>query len=549
MRKTHNMLRWFFRLALAMISLIAVTLVVSRWYAQHLPEASGEAYERVAFTGVNVVDVSTGSVRPHQSILVEQGRIVAVGSAQQVAVPTGYRHVDKSGLFVIPGFWDMHVHFNRLQEHYAGPMQVMHGVFYTRNMSGDCVGDDCLFDRRIEEVFELQRQIESGELLAPHFVEIGSFFIRGPRGGQRSVSRHLEESKYIVPLTEEDGRQLARYLHLRGVDFLKTYDSLPPDALRGLVREGRKLGLYVGGHVPKAMTLSMGLAAGMRSIEHARMLPLACSGSAEEYAERYHTWALSDPDGMDEPKIVEFLADILASPDEEACDALLADWARRDAYYVPTHLTRLADAVIAGRPFRGDPRASYVPSILLDTLWEDTARHYEDLFDEDADAEGRFRQFFDRGVHLTGRAHEAGVKLLVGTDVGDTLVYPGSGFHEEMQIYADAGLASADILRAATLSAAEFAGLAATHGSIASGRQADLVFLSADPLRSIAHTEAIESLYYNGRYYDAAAREQIMRTVADKSRGLRQYLMFGWFMTTRFLPFVALHGMPGGDAH
>lgn len=525
------------RTLIVISALLTCLLLTLRLTAGDVPLPSGEKLARLAVVNVNVIDVRAGVVVEKQTVLIEDGVIRAVGNSDAVTVPAGFDVLDKSGQFAVPGFWDMHVHFNRIQQHYAGPMFVMNGVFYVRNMSGDCAGGRCAFDRSIRENRSLQRLVENDELLAPNFFGIGSYIIRGPRAGYGGDARYPRDPRFLVPRTEEEGRALARYFRERGVDFLKSYNSLPRDAFMGLAAEAGRSEFYVGGHVPRSMTLNEALAAGMRTIEHGRMLPLACSAHAESFAAEYGAWLSSNDEEAQAPRLDSLYEDIVSSFDETACDAVLQSWAALDSYYVPTHLTRLAEATVADRPFASDVRANHIPELVLRTSWEGEAAKYGELFAENPEARDHYRRFYEWGVTLTGRAHRAGVKLLLGTDAGDTLIYPGSSFHDEMQIYSTAGIEAADILAAATVSAAEFNGLSETHGRLEAGLTGDIVFLTANPLQDIANTRAIGSLYFNGHYYDSASRNAVMAEVERKARGSGQFLTTGWFLLTRFLPF------------
>ena len=243
---------WTFMVASALLVGLLLTL---RLTASDVPYPSGEKLSKLAIVNVNVIDVRAGAVVEKQTVLIENGVIKGIGSSDAVAIPAGFEVLDKSGRFAVPGFWDMHVHFSRIQQHYAGPMFVMNGVFYVRNMSGDCAGGSCAFERSIEENRTLQRLVESDELLAPNFFGLGSYIIRGPKAGYGGDARYPRRPQFLVPQTAEEGRALAKYFRDRDVDFLKSYNSLPRDAFVGLATEAGRSELYIGGHVPRSMTL------------------------------------------------------------------------------------------------------------------------------------------------------------------------------------------------------------------------------------------------------------------------------------------------------
>lgn len=524
------------------LALAALALGVMRIVGAPIPEPAGERLDRVAFTGVRIVDAAHEGVSDPRTILVSAGRVQSIRPDDSGTVPKDFATIPLPGRFVVPGFWDMHAHFGRLQLHYAGPMMLMHGVFYARNMSGDCVGWMCFFERDVEANRALTHAALAGDVMAPAFLGgVGSYIIRGSRNA--SSHDYPTEPFFLVPSTYEEGLALAQYAASRGVDFLKPYNSLHADAFRGLLDGASQEGLYVGGHVPRMLTLDDALALGLRTVEHARMLPLACTAMSSELAADYEAWVEDPAAARDEPKASRMLDELLENPDDARCERVLNDWAERDAYYVPTHVTRLADTHAVNRPFVDDPRARYVPQLFLRWGWESQASDYESDAREHPERVALLRAFYDRGVELTGQAHRAGVKLMIGSDNGDVLIYPGASFHEEMRIFEDAGIPPAAILAAATSVPASFVGMSDTYGSIAEGTRADFVFLDQNPLIDIANADTIAALYVGGRFYDGEARRAVMEEVAGKSRGLRHHLTVGWFLITQALPGAVARGI------
>jgi imidazolonepropionase-like amidohydrolase len=138
----------------------------------------------------------------------------------------------------------------------------------------------------------------------------------------------------------------------------------------------------------------------------------------------------------------------------------------------------------------------------------------------DSSPEGRraFLDFYHTGLAITGEAHRAGVGVLVGTDGGDSFVYPGSAVHDELGELVKAGLTPAEALRAATLRPAEFLGLTDRHGSVESGRSADLVLLDGDPLASIENVRRIRAVILHGTPLDRERLDSRLRGVIEASR-------------------------------
>jgi imidazolonepropionase-like amidohydrolase len=141
----------------------------------------------------------------------------------------------------------------------------------------------------------------------------------------------------------------------------------------------------------------------------------------------------------------------------------------------------------------------------------------------DPSPEGRrvMRAFYEKGLEITRRAHQAGVPIVLGTDAGDTYVFFGSSVHDELGEFVKAGLSPAEALAAATIRSAEFLGLEQDHGSVTAGRRADLVLLNANPLENIANTRSIDTVIFDGRVLDRAALDRLLQGVEAGLAGTR----------------------------
>ena len=104
-------------------------------------------------------------------------------------------------------------------------------------------------------------------------------------------------------------------------------------------------------------------------------------------------------------------------------------------------------------------------------------------------------------VKMVAGLDNAGVPLMVGTDLMVPGIIPGYSVHEEMVIWQDAGIPAADILRSATIVPAKFMGLGERLGSISEGKTASFVLIQANPLDDISNAQKIESVFLRGQYY------------------------------------------------
>ena len=202
----------------------------------------------------------------------------------------------------------------------------------------------------------------------------------------------------------------------------------------------------------------------------------------------------------------------------ERCAAVFAAMREAGTWLVPTHVTREEDARSADPAFLADPRLDYLDPLSRWAL-EDDLGAVAARYPSDSD-KAALRAYFEHGRKLTGEAHRAGVRVLVGTDT----TIGGFRYHDEMAHLVAAGLSPAEVLRAATIQAARYAGEEHTAGSIAVGKRADLVLLRANPLDDIANTRTIAAVWMNGRHYDRALLDALLEYTGRQARSPRLVL-------------------------
>jgi imidazolonepropionase-like amidohydrolase len=448
----------------------------------------------LAIENVTVIDPETKRVMPGRSVYVDGGRIVAVAPASGRGRYIAAKSVEGTGRFLMPGLMDMHVHLF-LGEPPSGTMNLLlaNGVTGIREMSSDCWEIAGVKDGCVAEYKALQARVARGEAPGPELLRLTGTMVMGPA----SLKVPAGVDPFIAPANPEDARRLARYFKGRGVDIVKTHDSIPRDVFFALMGEARRLGLEVSGHVPFGAGAAAAAEGGYGSIEHARDLLYDCSRYGPALRRAGGDFADRRP-GAAKPANLDRLRSTVAGHDPSLCAAALGRIARTGAYYVPTHVTREMEALAADPSYRRDPRRKYIP-IARDKAWEADLTETAALPEAEREA---LDAFFRHGLLITGLAHRAGIPVMAGTDANDTMIVPGFSLHRELGLLVRAGLTPMDALRAATSVPAAYLGRSATLGGIAPGKEADLVLLRANPLVDIANAAAVEAVISDGRLFD-----------------------------------------------
>jgi hypothetical protein len=127
--------------------------------------------------------------------------------------------------------------------------------------------------------------------------------------------------------------------------------------------------------------------------------------------------------------------------------------------------------------------------------------------------------FWPGWAQMVAGLNEAGVPLMVGTDLIVPGVIPGYAVHEEMAIWQEAGIPAAEVLRSATWVPAQFLGLGDRLGSIEEGKAASMVLLRANPLEDIQNTQQIEAVFLRGQYFDREDLAGLLAEAEDLAQG------------------------------
>jgi hypothetical protein len=476
----------------------------------------------LAIVNVRVVDVRNGSVSAPTTVQIVSGRISAIGSETDDVA----RYVDRldgTGKYLIPGFWDMHAHVNsgELATRWMFPLFVAFGVTGVRDAAGDCWAPGCT--ATIGELRNVQTAVANGRLTGPRLVAIGSDAVDGPR----AASAGLPE--WAAPANAAAARELVHVASERGVDFIKTYDTIPRDAYFALMSEASRLRVPVAGHVPLSVSLIEAVNAGQRSVAHAKHPALDCSAFGAVFRRVFADWAAGRSDWIYASWVEEsgarydlggYYQHVLATFDADLCREVIAAFAASDAWYVPTLITRRFEAMADDPAFLDDARLALVPPE-LESAWREDSASYREQFKSPVEKRS-YVELYRLAVRLTGRVHKAGVPVLVGTDTPDSYCFPGSGFHDELGELSAAGLSNAEILRAATWDAARFVGMGDSFGSVEVGKTADLVLLDANPLSDIGNARQIAAVFVGGRMLDRATLDELIAGASAYATGRKQ---------------------------
>jgi imidazolonepropionase-like amidohydrolase len=439
-----------------------------------------------------VVDVERATTVADQTVVVRGQDIVAVGNDR--AMRKAWRatqDVDGKGRYLIPGLWDMHVHFGGgpalIEENKALlPLYIAHGITTIRDASGDLP----------EQVLQWRGEIASGQLAGPQLFTSGA---------------KIEGIKPVWKGTLEVGSQAdldAAFVRLKRdrVDFVKITDStLTPELFLAAVRGARANGLRASGHIPMALTVQQAVDAGISSIEH---LDYAYKAGVKDEAAIAADFAAKRIDRA------QANARLDAGFDPDTAMAAYRGFAAKGVFVTPTlNGGRILD-FLDQDDHRDDPYLAYIgPKLQATYAWrvERAAKATP------AQIQARHQEYHQVAAVLP-MLQQAGVTIMAGTDAGflNSFNYPGIGLHEELSLFVKEGLTPAQALSAATRAGPAWFGTLDRYGAVAPGKAADLVLLERNPLEDIEATRGIQYVVVRGHGYDRKALDALLEQTRAK---------------------------------
>jgi imidazolonepropionase-like amidohydrolase len=462
------------------------------------PRADSATVAELAIAGVDIVDVESGEILRDRTVLITDGRITTIsdGTAAMADPGAAAAVVDGTGRYLVPGLWDMHVHFRGGEDLIAAnrsllPLYIANGVTTVRDAGGDIT----------PSVLEWRREIEAGRLTGPRILTSGPK-LDGPTGGWPGSIRLSDPADVPAALDS---------LEMIGADYVKIYDgTISGEVFLAIVEEAERRDMIVTGHMPYSVRFLDAVDRGLDATEH---LYYAFKGAALN--EDSVTAAVIATAGSDRP--LGFWAALsLLQPryDEDRARAVFERMAERGTAVVPTlHIGRVL-ANVENADHSADVELQYIDPAIEASY----AGRVRSAQRSSATARRERRELQQRFIEMVPRMHDAGVTILAGSDAGESnsYVYPGFSLHAELDELVRAGLTPLDALRAATLDAARFMRRDHEYGRVAEGYRADLLLLDANPLEDIAATRSIHMVIFGGT---PMPRIELERMLADLSRG------------------------------
>ena len=429
---------------------------------------------------VRVIDGTGSPAAAGQSILMRDGKIVRIGPIESMARYAADVVIDGKGRTVMPGLVMMHEHLlfldpladapSYMSEPLASPKAYLAWGATTIRTGGTFNGSDDI---------QVARMIREGQFAGPD-INVTAPFLEG--NGSFAYQ--------MVPISDPArARQIVNFWADAGATSFKIYMNISRDVLAAAIDEAHKRGLQVTGHLC-SVTFHEAAAAGIDGLEHG--VVVATDFVADKKADRCPAGSVAGDAllalKVDGPEMTELIQTLV-----------------RRKVAVTSTLAVFAAGIVNWFPAADDLAMLNEQSQLW--AWQRLA------------AINRAPERRDRGARLLQAEMQfekafaaAGGTLLAGTDPtgwGGTL--PGPGNHAALKLLVEAGFTPLEVIRIATQAGARFQHIDDRVGTLAPGKQADLLLIDGRPDEDIAQLSRIDLVFKNGIAFDSKRMRQDLR--------------------------------------
>src|SRR3984885_11087249 len=436
----------------------------------------------IVLTHVRVIDGTGAAARNDQAVVIRDGKIVAVGGATSTKAPDGAKVLDLTGRTVIPGLVGMHDHMYYPAPGGAPAMYPEHATSFPRlYLAGGVTSIRTTGSVEPYTDLELKKAIDSGASVGPKIHVTGPYF-EGP--GSFTPQMH----QLTGP---EDAVKTVNFWLDQGVDNFKAYMFITPAELGAAITAAHKRGAKVTGHLC-SVGFREAADLGIDDLEHGLFVdtefqPGKKTGECPEESENPDLMSKLDANAGPLHNMILYLVQHHVAVTSTLPVFEMGSFSGR-----PTLQKRVLDAL--------SPNAR--SALLWNRVRSSDAASLHQRYGSDVSP---WPAAFKKEMEFEHDFAQAGGLLLAGLDpTGMGGVIAGYGDQREVELLVEAGFTPLEAIHIATANGAQFLGESDRIGTIAAGKQADLVVIKGDPSKKIEDIENVETVFKDGIGYDSA---------------------------------------------
>lgn len=436
----------------------------------------------IALTHVRVVDGTGSAPKDDQTIIISDGKIQSVGPGADAKIPANAQTIDLSGYTVLPGLVGMHNHMF-FPMGGSPPMYSNMGISFPRLYLA--LGVTTI--RTTGSVapysdLEIKKLIDAGRMIGPK-MHITAPYLEG-RGSFTPVMHTLTSA--------DDARKLVNYWADLGATSFKAYMNISREELRAVVQEAHKRGLKVTGHLC-SIGYKEAAEIGIDNLEHGLF-------ADSEFVPN------KQPDQCPQGVSNSLRQlDINGPAVQETIRTLVA---KNVAITSTLPVFEAGGAPVAQSGIGAS--SALLNQRVLNVMSTDARVRYLQARAR-VSPEANFVALLRKAMEFERAFVKAGGLLIAGLDpTGNGGIVAGFGDLRQVQLLVEAGFTVPEAVQIASLNGAKFLGEDSRIGSIAPGKQADLMVVKGNPVAAIGDIENVEIVFKDGVGYNS---EKLIQSV------------------------------------
>ncbi|MEQ8219166.1 MAG: amidohydrolase family protein [Arenibacter sp.] len=422
----------------AIIALGLDTLGTGYLKIENVPASDNSTY---LITNVNIIPMFQDTVLTNKMVYIQDGIIKSISEN----LPNKEVEIfDAQGKYLLPGLIDMHVH---VWDNYELGLYLANGVTAVRNVWG------------IPMHLRIKSEVNNDKIISPHF------FTTGPK---LTGPEFIGDDNLNLTQPKEAAEKVVSYQH-RGYDFIKTYYGLDRELFDAVVEQAAISEMDIVAHPSQKVPFSYHLHPQIKSIEH-----------AEEIVQQPLQF------NLDTIKLQPIIDSISKSKHSSYCPTLTV--------FNNIYQMMINDSILETEPL------SYMNPLIKKVDSKNQFNRWLNAKMEDSSVVDRIKNQHDFHLEIVAQLHKAGVPIICGTDAGIGVTLPGFSIHKELAFYKEAGLSNYEVLKTATVNAAQTHSIMNQLGTIEAGKVANLLLVDNNPLMELSTLENPSSIFIKGRH-------------------------------------------------
>lgn len=442
MRLLKRLLKIFFGIIGMVLVTGIIALVLDILGTSYLKVGNGAVSNNATYliTHANIVPMHQDTVLMNKMVYIQDGIIKNISENLDIK---DIELVDAKGKFLLPGLMDMHVH---LWDRYELGLYLSNGVTAVRNLWG------------MPMHLRIKTAINNDKIIAPHF------FTTGPK---LTGPAFIGDDNLNLTTPGEARDKVISYKD-KGYDFIKTYYGLNRELFDAVLEQAAIAKMDIVAHPSQKVPFTYHLKPQIKSLEH-----------AEEIVQQALKFQL---DSLQLRPIIDSISNVKYS---RFCPTITV--------FNNIYQMLLNDAILDSESL------SYMNPLIKKVDSKEQFDRWHNAKQEDEGIVGRIKDQHDFHLQIIAQLHKAGVPIICGTDAGIGITLPGFSIHQELAFYKEAGLSNYEVLRTATVNAAQTHYIMNQLGTIEEGKVANLLLLDNNPLLELSTLKNPSSIFIKGR--------------------------------------------------